>query len=54
MFILDICDYSACHAALIGFMKSVEVDTLARGLPEIQFTTLNPTFVRSDFFKETK
>jgi len=49
-----ICEYSAAKSGVNGFMKAIEVDALARGLPEIQFTTLNPTFVQADFFKDSK
>jgi len=49
-----ICDYSACKSGVIGLMKAIEVDALARGLPEIQFTTLNPTFAHLEFFKNAK
>lgn len=52
--LLDICDYSACEAASVAYIKSIEVDMLARGVSEIQFTTLNPSFIHSEFFKEAK
>jgi hypothetical protein len=35
-------------------MKAIEVDALARGIPEIQFTTLNPTFNQAELFKDAK
>jgi len=49
-----VCEYSASEFGVIGFMKAVEVDTLARGCPEIQFTTLCPAFTAPDLFKNTK
>lgn len=52
--ISDICDYSAAQMGVVGFVHSVEVDTLARGLSDIQFTTLNPAFVHSEFFNKAK
>ncbi|KAI6192276.1 Protein CBR-DHS-4 [Aphelenchoides bicaudatus] len=49
-----ICEYSASKHAVVGYMDSLSIDALARGLHELEFTTLSPGFTATKMALSTK
>jgi len=49
-----VCEYSASKHAVVGYMDSIAVDALARGLNELEFTTLCPCFIQTKMIADTK
>jgi len=40
-----ICEYSASKFAVLGYMEAVEVDCIAQGVNDLDFTTICPSFI---------